>query len=1386
MNFRFMAGLSSEARAMTDAPVSADSIDTLIATRLPGWLTHYSPDRLRALRLALDRQDTATQALSEVLKAIPSLENFALPLVEGLLQNAGHGAHDPRRTWLRIEQQVQLPTAAPSLPAPRYTHVSRQTLLAAALHNFHVGETRPWLLRKAYLSDAAGKRLAMGFEAFAGRCRVLDVGGRYQALLGTHLRPADPVRKRHIESLFEETLDAHLEVAVRMAHAKGELEEQHYLRMLPIIAPRPIVAAVPGVTAPRQLYLLGKRVRGAVTLELRDSSRGPATGVIAYLPGDPVQAVFHEATWQALYDRLASRLKDAAYRQYFQRFIAERDRPAFFTALTSQLAEVDFKALQLDGRNLAVDLALLAHLRTVQIDKLFDDARVLATPTGDEDDDDRRQRLDAYKSLGLDLLNLASLFMPVVGQVMLAVTAVQIASEVYEGFEDWRIGDRKGALDHLFGVAENIAVGVVVGKATNLATRELKRLAFVDDLVPVGTAGQTRLATSATAGYVEPGGWEGEGTLLRRLNGRLEELTDDTSKQLLQITGFSQDQIRRLHLEGAGVPARVLDALECYQLHEQYPLERGEALTRRFEQRQTLPGEVEQLLIRDFPGLTLRATQEILSQASGEQVASLLSTQRVPLALAERARWYLRESRLDRACAGLRLDRATNEDTEKLVFGLLARMAPWPANERLELRQGNAQGALLMAVGAPEATRSVCMLRTSGGYRLEGGAADDGLIAVVHQALSADHARLLAEGGQAGVDGLRERLADAAAADRNSIAGLLAMAPIGAGVRPPRRFADGRLGYPLSGRGAGDRQALRRGIWRIYPTLSEEELESYLLAVQRHGEGLWEHFGHVQAQLERLRQALSRWQNNSQGLMDGLRRRRVVQQFRRSWRRKITNYAGEYVLEINGEHVGRLPRLPRGVNYSHVVRLRLSNMALTGLDDDFLGRFENLVELDLRGNKLVEVPVGVEQLRHLRELRLGGNNIVMDNAGEARLAALSRLQLLDLEYNTLARAPRLLNLRHLRSVRLNGTGLDALPDGVAWRAHVDLRDNSIRQLREDVDVLRQRVDRLALHDNPLDAASTQRLDQAAGIERSGARGSARHRHRNTDEAMRNLWLGEPEGEVRERRLQTWTRLRAEPGSSSLFVFLADFAYSEEFELHPGHYRARIWRILNACEHHESLRERLFLQAGGPRTCEDRLLLILEQLELGVLVEYAIDDVPPAQLERKLVELGRGLYRLDEVDRLAEQHIAGMRANNDPLLDEIEIKLFYRLKLAEALALPLTADSMHYEAFAHVSTRDLIKAQEKVLADETADAVIASLAQRPYWETHVRNRFAERFDSETQRFGAMLETHEQELAKGSIDEWLFNTRSIGLMHEYEAVERKLIHLLAKEAYERVNP
>ncbi|MDV9032082.1 DUF6543 domain-containing protein [Pseudomonas sp. RAC1] len=1413
-----------------------ESIDTLIASRLPPWLTQAGLDQFTLYRRALFTHRASAERLAALLDSIPTLDDFAEQRLGQALKARGVPETDLRRSCVRITRQVKAPSVGTALPGPVYPVVSQQSLLGAALHNFHVVETRPHFLRTGQLLDAKGKPLPLGLEAFAGLCRQTDIGKAYQARLEQCLRPADapgqsPGEARGIVNrVFEESWRANLELAVRTAKLKDELDETSYLQLLPVFARTPVVSALPVTLTACQPHLLGKCLRGVVGIEVRDVGKTELSAVLVWIPNDPERPVSCHRSWDAFYRAKAERLRQADYQDFFQRLVSLRDRPQFLSVLQARLAKLDAgQTDHLDGRALPLAEPLFPYLRQQQIDTLFDDARLLAVPTGDEDEEDRQQRLQSYLSLGMDLVGMAGFFVPLLGQALLVVGMAQIADEMYEGYRDWQIGDRKGAIDHALNIAEQVVIGAVVSVG---GAALVQRLGFVDALAPIRLDnGQLRLMDPQLVGYPQPEAaqaiavgqsrfglafeegeewarivhpsrsgayaprassngvsgwrheleqpqrWQGARELLSRFGDGFADIPDTVAEDVLQITGMSQDQLRRLHLESAPAPARLADLVDLLRLHQAQPDAEMAALEEQQFLRQRPNSTHERLLKDSFPGLTLRCIQELLGQAGTADIERLTSAGRVPLSLAEHARWALRQRRLDRACAGLRWPWSSTADSEQLALGLLDQHAPWPDSVRVEVRDTTAQGPLLASHGSLQASELLTVVRAADGYRVQGtNAPSNHVIGALLNRLTTQQRSVL---GQSASSEAALLAKVTHAIDRERAASILGMRGAQAGFAPPRRFADGRLGYPLSGRAGGDRQAIRRGIHQIYPTLDDLQLDAYLESLGQQRVGLWEHYAQLQDQLGRLRQALASWQRDWSNPLDALRRRRVATSIRRSWRRKVTDQAEDFVLLIDGESVGSLPSLPSGVSFAHIRRLRLRNMALEDIDNGFLTRFERLIELDLSANRLQAIPPAIEQMPRLRVLRLANNRISLTTAGERTLSMLHELEVLDLSHNPLGRAPALTQLRRLREVRLRDAGLNALPEQVSWRGRVDVRDNQIRQLREDLRQLRDQLERTALHDNPLDETSEALADQASGIA-SGARGSPSFRHAPVDIALRDAWVGDVSAPLGDRRRAIWAVLQGEADSRDLFRFLADLLESEEVQSYPQYYRKRVWQILQACEQHTALRQRLFLEAAGPGTCEDRLTLVLEQMEIAVMAQGVLAAGNATESEASLVALGRGLFRLDEVDRIASRHIARMREQPMAVVDEIEVRLYYRQRLLRPLALPINADEMYYESFANVTSSHLSAAQQEVLAAETPRVLAESIAQRPFWAEQMRVLHPQRFDALADQFHGRMEALEVQVERRAIDEWTYELRSRGLKYEYEIAENRLLRTMAEEA------
>lgn len=1147
-----------------------DSVDALIASRLPAWLTGASTERLGKLRQSLQRQQRSQHALAQVFARLTPLDSFAATLLSQALLEQHHLTLDVRQVRLRRTTVIASAPVVPGGLGKALEEHDEVSLLAAALHNFTASELAPsTALSSAVLVNARGEVQPLSAQAFITTCRALDLGRLYQEHLQAVLF-APGEAGRAVEVLLERGCRTGLEAAVRLATLKGELDEASYFQFLPLLATAPVVASTSATLRPCGIRLLGKQVRGAVGFEVR--SGATLEGVILWMPDDPHAVLSRHASWAAVFQTLGQRFRAPGYTTYFQRFISERDRNAFSEALAELLKAANGAApIELDGRHQAFTAALFTQLRITCLDTLQDDARVLATPTADADRQAREQRLAGYLRLGLNLLALASVFVPGLGLPLMGIAAAQIADEVYEGYADWQLGDRQGALEHLFGVAENLALTAAVAAVGVVAGRLVARSSFVDGLVPVLNGDdQLKLISAELPGYALPdrqlaigervseadgiylrthqatyrvsedaasgelrmlhprraeayapllegngeGGWrhefetprhwQGPGLLIRRLASDLAGLDDEGAEHVMQSIGFDEDRLRRLHLEQAPVPARLRDAAQRYGLHGQQPALSGPAFEQQLAALQAPDGAAEQVLRRDFQSLSAGGAREIVEHAAPAQVEQMIATQRVPLALATHARWFVRDSRLDRACAGFYQPNAVNSDTERLALGLIDGWAPWPATVRVELRAQASSGELLAEAGPAEATEVVSIVRGAAGYQalaasgqaLPLAAGDDSLFRALWLHLGTVQKRLMLGNGSA-AQPLAEALGRRAAGQRERAEALLGMAPSPGSVRPPVRFADGRLGYRLSGGepermingqvlSADDRlarQSVRAGVRQLFPHWDEEDLAwlAYELTL-RPGRTLWTAYSELARQVQSLRFSLRLWRGEptAPGYASRGRAGLVIGQ---AWQ---PTYGSTVIstLTLSNERISSLPDLPAGLGFAHIRHLTLRDLGLSTVADSFLQRFANLRTLQLGDNQLTAV-TGLERFTGLTRLSLE-NNRLTTVAGLAHLPLLSQLRL---NGNRLRALPGLGQLTQLTVLGLEHNELDALPEvgQLTLLTELDLAGNRFAAVPAGVGRL-IRLQYLGLNGNQLTAIPAE-IGQLAQLTQLNLRGN---------------------------------------------------------------------------------------------------------------------------------------------------------------------------------------------------------------------------------------------------------------------------------------------------------
>ncbi|MGH8440732.1 MAG: dermonecrotic toxin domain-containing protein, partial [Pseudomonas sp.] len=908
-----------------------------------------------------------------------------------------------------------------------------------------------------------------------------------------------------------------------------------------------------------QFKLLGCQIDGALAVERRDAS-GQVQRVLLYLPDAPGRSLYGFDSWIHLNARLAMELRSADVDAYLRQRISLGQLPGFLNTLSHRLADPS-PDLEPTGVVPAIDIfdSLAAH----QVWRIKDDARKILVPTADADHAASTQRLEALQGVGLVLVNVAGLFVPVVGGLLLAQTVVQILSQTFEGVRDWSRGHQHEALEHLLGVSETVAVGVAVAAGAQVIARGFKRSSFVDGLVPItNDAGAKRLWSEDLRAYAaqnvpeqtqvldnglhtdgqrqwwrhdntfyevrqrqgrwqlqhpqreaayapvlhfngerswrlsfeRPLEWQGSALLLSRLWPEAANLDTRRIKQILQVAGVDEDELRGLLVENRPMPVSLRDTLERFSIDARIEaffsalvqplpgeadpefytwclaqidtagLSAAEQRTEVLEQadrlreglfehftRQYLAADDSlALLQRDFPGLPDAYALHLLQQANDADRLRMTDEQRIPLALAEQARSLLRHAKLTRMREGLFLRNSYQADSIDLAFNLLRKHANWPSSINLELREGSDGGRRLAVLDPQNANVHVMVWRAgrfwlsdAQGYPLdleidEPAGLPEVLLAVLPDS---ELARLRWVASNA-ADQVRRDLQGWLPASRQRLERLLGWREVKPWFNPGRRLADGRVGYLLSGRGSWRNDAallLRARIRALYVGFNEDQVEDYLTTLLSMRGSAFDILLNQEQGYRQLDEVLANWEDNLAQPATQRARRTVAEELRRCWRLQgepLRNQYGQLEgmrLSLIGTAIHELPELPERADFAHITDLRLVGLQLQRLPANFLRCFNGLRWLSLSRNLLTMLPSEIEQLSELRVLRLNDNRIRLARSDVDVLVNLPQLRTLSLSDNPLGSAS--LQFRQpsrLNELHLRNCRLQTVPSGLHW------------------------------------------------------------------------------------------------------------------------------------------------------------------------------------------------------------------------------------------------------------------------------------------------------------------------------------------------------------------
>ncbi|MFL1479241.1 NEL-type E3 ubiquitin ligase domain-containing protein [Pseudomonas grimontii] len=841
----------------------------------------------------------------------------------------------------------------------------------------------------------------------------------------------------------------------------------------------------------------------------------------------------------------------------------------------------------------------------------------------------------------------------------------------------------------------------------------------------------------------------------------LEQLSEPEIRQLLDEDSLLRDVRFRLILggevdaEGNSIPRAADDeALNAQAQQMMQSLRTPQARALRYRDRllevatktqgklyrdEVLAGDVSsdthaQLIQRTFPGLPKLAAEELASHASSQEVAQMDTTSRLPLRMAEEARYYLQKARIMRAHTALLFDSELTMDGVHLALHKLAAIAGRLEGIGIELRADSYDGAVLDRIGAMDAPRQIRLVRVSmkewavysESHRLTYRRADKDafysalLVATEDQFLDMPRIR-------ASTPGLKAQIVQQTLSEQTSreALGLQAIKP---GFKSPMRLADGRVGYPLSPVGGATPwpSVCVMKAMMLYPSKSIDAVVEMLGLQGRSSATLLARLNQLEQEFAQLDRDLVAWQQAGES---GYRsaRRRASADLRNAWQRKTAiAFAADgtpigHVLDLSDEVIHELPAL--SANMDHVGRLNLRRMGLSDSSLPFFRAFGGLRWLDLRENNLTQLPEFANAGAGLTKLNLSRNDIRLSEQGRVRLEGMRALKILNLSDNPhLGWTADVRGMRSLNQLYLSNTGSTHFPTGVeqlTQLARIDLHTNRLTTLPE---YAFEHLERIIVHDNPLSADTLARL--AAELP---AHQAVWTDHVDTVDA-RDLWLVDTPQVQRAQRSNLWDDLRASADSQQFFTVLADTTRGAEYA--SGNTRAalaaRVWDMLEAAQQSQDIREILFSTADDRVTCGDGSTVEFMNLERELIGARALLLAGDVHAESMLISTAKKLFRQHLVDVIAQRDV---EARGPGFAEQVEVILAYRVGLADRLDLPVKSRGMLFPQQANVSQAALDQAYTQVLAAEqvTADET-AFFAERRFWQQHLRTQYPQQLEA----------------------------------------------------------
>jgi Leucine-rich repeat (LRR) protein len=866
--------------------------------------------------------------------------------------------------------------------------------------------------------------------------------------------------------------------------------------------------------------------------------------------------------------------------------------------------------------------------------------------------------------------------------------------------------------------------------------------------------------------------------LMRRLGPAVEGVSDATLEQVRIVSGVEEDVLRKLHVEVAPPPALLTDTLKRFKAYAEAGTLEGPKKS-RFEsiyKRSEVAADANVILLQDdFGQLPTSVAEELLADASAEELTAMSRDRRIPLQVKERARAALPEVRLNRAYEGLFLEELDSTDTDRLMLHTLETLPGWSGDVRIEVRNGALSGSLDDSIGPAEAPVRKVLIKNEDGlyearseddHELHG--PDNVLAAVLHALPDAEREALGYQINQWEALGQAVRRSPL---NHEKFRAILADHPVRRLKFDPEtmKLRGGMQGFR---RLSGQLSALER-VQSLRPGWSDTDIRTFLEHSDIAGTPE-ERAGALEAEFNQLNSSFRRWLDSptdsfsmsSDGISQWQSRNSVYRAVRRCWQRTgprdvdaVGNPRG-WVLDLRnipmGRHLETMPKLE--ANFEHVTQLKLLNTEMSDAHASFLEHFPRLRSLTMNNNRLTRLPTAVGRMQYLTELHLANNRIELTLQARDALRDLIQLESIDLRSNPLRWIPDIRRMPMLHTLILADTGINTWPAGLFAQPrfrhfYLDLRHNVITVVPEVVQgsADAELLARTMVSREPRWMSQTNLNRFRDYIRYVGLDPDRPYPSRGVRDSL-NWEEGLTRAEWVERQ-ELWNEVEDEFGSVPFFDHIRLLTKSSHFtndQAFRVDMTAKLWRMLEAMHKNSELRSNLFKLAREPINCVDAGAALFNAMGLEVLIHEAYELANPSLVEAELVSLAKGKSRLDELSRIARKEVAQRLEKGEDFrrvneqgevsgtIDEVETHLAYMTDLGRRLDLPWQSRDLQFRTHSGVTPQMIDDAFTRVLALEEGDLLRDSIVEQPFWQSYIQGSNRGAFKAMRRRLDATTE------------------------------------------------